>query len=65
MPTVPTSAFSVRPIWSPCSQPGSAERSACVNVWFPSSNPSPVQLPDDLRVADDLAPDDEERGRAR
>ena len=37
---MPTSAFSVRPICSPCSQPGSAERSACVNVWFPSSNPS-------------------------
>ena len=40
MPTAPASVFSVRPSCSRCSQPGSAETSACVNVWLPSSKPS-------------------------
>ena len=40
MPTVPASALSVSPIWSRCSQPGSAATSPCVNVWLPSSKPS-------------------------
>ena len=62
-PTVPASAFSVRPIWSLCSQPGSGRESAWVNVWFPSSKSGSVKPADELGVADDLAADDEERGR--